>query len=279
MDSLRIFLALRDQLAMRKVRMDSGTGLDNSGRGGVEIEYSLVVVDESLAVRCRGVTKTYEAGTTGVLALRGVDLDARSGEILLLVGPSGSGKTTLISIVSGLLNQDEGECEVLGNDVRNMKDRERARFRAQSIGFVFQAFNLLPALNLSENVAVPLLLRGQSRKSAMTAAAEVLGSVGLSERIDALPAELSGGEQQRVAIARAIVHRPQLIVCDEPTSNLDHETGQEMMRLIRSVGGQSGRCVIIVTHDTRILEFADRVARIEDGKIVSVGIPAVGELL
>lgn len=235
------------------------------------------MADQSLAVRCRGVTKTYGAGATGVRALRGVDLEARLGETLLLVGPSGSGKTTLISIVSGLLDQDEGECEVLGHDVRGMSEIERARLRGGSIGFVFQAFNLLPALTTTENVAVPLLLRGEPRRNAMGTAAEALDSVGLGERSDALPAQLSGGQQQRVAIARAIVHRPKLIVCDEPTSNLDHATGREMMTLIRRIAGRGDRCVIIVTHDTRILEFADRVAHMDDGKVIGIGAPLEGD--
>jgi putative ABC transport system ATP-binding protein len=225
------------------------------------------------------VTKTYGAGATGVRALRGIDLEAHRGEILLLVGPSGSGKTTLISIISGLLDQDEGECEVLGHNVRDMAEPERASLRGRSIGFVFQAFNLLPALTTTENVAVPLLLGGEPRKSALGSAAHVLESVGLGERPGALPAQLSGGQQQRVAIARAIVHRPKLIVCDEPTSNLDHATGREVMKLLRAIAGGDDRCVIIVTHDTRILEFADRVARMDDGKIVDVGAPSTGEHL
>jgi putative ABC transport system ATP-binding protein len=235
-------------------------------------------MDLSIAVQCRGVTKTYGAGATAVHALRGIDLEARRGETLMVVGPSGSGKTTLISIVSGLLDQDDGECDVLGYRIRDMAERSRARLRGRSIGFVFQAFNLLPALSAAENVAVPLILAGEPRRSALKTAAAVLDSVGLGKRPGALPAELSGGEQQRVAIARAIVHRPNLIVCDEPTSNLDHATGQEMMELIRKIANEDDRCVIIVTHDTRILEFADRVARMEDGRIVGIGAPAPDRL-
>ena len=237
------------------------------------------MANQALAVRCSGVTKTYGIGFTGVRALRGVDLQARRGEILLLVGPSGSGKTTLISIVSGLLDQDEGECEVLGRDVRSLPELERARLRGTSIGFVFQAFNLLPALTATENVAVPLLLRGETRKRATAVAARTLESAGLGQRLNALPAQLSGGQQQRVAIARAIVHRPELIVCDEPTSNLDHATGQEMMKLIREIVAGNDRCVIIVTHDTRIMEFADRVAHMDDGRIIDIGPARVGDRL
>jgi putative ABC transport system ATP-binding protein len=237
------------------------------------------LINSELAVRCRGVTKTYGVGNTRVRALRGIDIEARPGEILLLVGPSGSGKTTLISIVSGLLDQDDGECEVLGHDFRAMPERERARLRGRAIGFVFQTFNLIPALTATENVAVPLLLAGEPRKSALSAAAHMLESVGLGKRPGSLPAELSGGEQQRVAIARAIVHRPKLVVCDEPTSNLDHATGQEVMKLIRGIAGEGARSVIIVTHDARILEFGDRVARMDDGKIVGIGTPSTGDYL
>lgn len=235
--------------------------------------------NQAFAVRCNGITKTYGTGITGVHALRGVDLEAHPGEVLLLVGPSGSGKTTLISIISGLLDQDEGDCEVLGHDVREMTERERAHLRGASIGFVFQAFNLLPALTAIENTTVPLLLRGEPRKHATDVAVQALDSVGLGQRLDALPSQLSGGQQQRVAIARAIVHRPELIVCDEPTSNLDHATGQEMMKLIRKIVAGNDRCVIIVTHDTRIVEFADRVAHMDDGRITGIGPPRPGDRL
>jgi putative ABC transport system ATP-binding protein len=152
-----------------------------------------------------------------------------------------------------------------------MAERDRVVFRGRSIGFVFQNFNLLPALTARENVAIPLLLARRPRRQALQKASEVLGSVGLGERTDALPRELSGGEQQRVAIARAVVHEPQLIVCDEPTSNLDHRTGHDMIAILRELAGKSDRSLIIVTHDTRIIEFADRVARMDDGRITDIG--------
>jgi len=233
--------------------------------------------NETVAVRCRGLTKTYGAGPARVRALRGVDLSVRQGELLMLVGPSGCGKTTLLSILSGILDQDEGECEVLGREVRRMRERERVVFRGRAIGFVFQVFNLLPALTAAENVAVPLLLAGQPRKAALETAAHLLASVGLGERQHTLPGQLSGGQQQRVAIARALVHDPQLIVCDEPTSNLDHRTGHEMMGLLRGLAQRANRSLIVVTHDTRILEFADRVARMDDGTIVDVRDARAGE--
>jgi len=186
----------------------------------------------------------------------------------MVIGPSGCGKTTLISILSGILDQDAGECEVLGRNVRAMGERERVSFRGRSIGFVFQLFNLLPALTAAENVAVPLLLARRRRREALGKANRLLESVGLGERQDALPGQLSGGQQQRVAIARALIHEPRLVICDEPTSNLDHQTGHDMMRLLRGLASQAERSLVVVTHDTRILEFADRVARMDDGRIV-----------
>ena len=226
--------------------------------------------NRDIAVRCRGMTKTYGAGDASVMALRGIDLDVRRGELLMVVGPSGCGKTTLISVIAGILDQDSGQCEILGRDLKDMGPIERARFRGLSIGFVFQLFNLLPALNAVENVSVPLLINGMARKNAEIRAEEVLEAVSLGARLDALPGKLSGGQQQRVAIARALVHEPKLIVCDEPTSNLDHVTGRSMMELLRNVAKSPDRALIVVTHDPRIFEFADRIARMDDGKIIEV---------
>ena len=223
-----------------------------------------------MAVRCRGITKSYGAGDATVMALRGVDLDVRRGELLMVVGPSGCGKTSLISVIAGILDQDSGQCEVLGCDMKHMAQRERARFRGLSIGFVFQLFNLLPALNAVENVSVPLLINGMARKNAEARAEDLLAAVSLGSRLDALPGKLSGGQQQRVAIARALVHEPKLIVCDEPTSNLDHVTGRSMMELLRDVAKSPDRALIVVTHDPRIFEFADRIVRMDDGMIIEI---------
>ena len=231
-------------------------------------------VATELAVQLDGVTKTYGTGDSKVIALRGVDLEVRAGELMMLVGPSGCGKTTLISVVAGILDQDEGDCVVFGEDLQALRDRERVRFRGRNIGFVFQSFNLIPTLTAAENVAVPLLILGESRREALRRAGETLERVGLSARGTSLPTELSGGQQQRVAIARSLVHRPRLIVCDEPTSALDHETGRKVMELMREVALADGRSLIIVTHDARIFSFADRIAKMDDGRILEVVTPS-----
>ncbi len=226
--------------------------------------------NSDIAVRCRGVMKSYGTGDAQVMALRGIDLDVDRGELLMIVGPSGCGKTTLISVIAGVLDRDSGQCEVLGRDLKHLDQRALARFRGHSIGFVFQLFNLLPALNAVENVSVPLLINGLVRDDAETRAKEMLEAVNLGARLDAIPSKLSGGQQQRVAIARALVHEPKLIVCDEPTSALDHTTGQRMMELLRDVAKRPDRALIVVTHDPRIFDFADRIARMDDGRIVEV---------
>ncbi len=222
------------------------------------------------AVICKGVTKSFGTGDAKVHALRGIDLEVRTGELLMLVGPSGCGKTTLISVIAGILDRDGGECSVFDNDFQQMSQARRTRYRGDSIGFVFQAYNLIPALTAAENVAVPLLLQGMSMSKAVARAGEFLERVGLGERTRSLPRELSGGQMQRVAIARALVHEPKLIVCDEPTSALDHETGQKVIELMRQVAVGPDRALIIVTHDSRIFEFADRIARMDDGLIADV---------
>ena len=222
------------------------------------------------AVFCRAVTKSYVSGPTKVMALRGVDLEVRLGELLMLVGPSGCGKTTLISVVAGILDHDEGECRVFQEDLRAMGRNTKTLFRGKNVGFVFQAFNLLPTLTALENVSIPMLLQGFKKAEAQSRALEMLTRVGLADRLQSLPAQLSGGQAQRVAIARALVHRPRLIVCDEPTSALDADTGHKVLEVFRETALAEDRALIIVTHDNRIFNFADRIARMEDGRIVSV---------
>src|SRR5688572_3446352 len=189
---------------------------------------------------------------------------------MMLVGPSGCGKTTLISVVAGILDRDDGECRVFGQDFQQMSAAEKTRYRGQTIGFVFQSFNLLPSLTAAENAAVPLMINGTRRKEAVKNATQMLERVGLGGRANALPSQLSGGQQQRVAIARALVHDPRLIVCDEPTSALDHETGHNVMELLKEVALKEDRALVIVTHDARIFEFADRIARMDDGRVIKI---------
>jgi putative ABC transport system ATP-binding protein len=232
-------------------------------------------VAADLAVELSGVTKSYGSGDSKVTALRGVDLTVNADELLMLVGPSGCGKTTLISIVAGILDQDEGSCHVFGQDMLAMRDRDRVRYRGDHIGFVFQAFNLLPTLTAAENVSIPLLIKGLPRHEAIARASEMLEKVGLNGRGKSLPSQLSGGQQQRVAIARSLVHNPKLIVCDEPTSALDHETGHKVLELFREVAMGDGRSLIIVTHDSRIFSFADRIAKMDDGRITGITKPGV----
>jgi len=220
-------------------------------------------------VTCHGLIKDYGSGDSRVRALRGVDLDIAPGELTLLVGPSGCGKTTLISILAGTLDPTNGEVSVLGVDLKRLSKGEKAAFRAKNVGFVFQQFNLLPALTAEENVAVPLVINGYSKATAMTRAAEVLKAVGLGERAKSLPSQLSGGQQQRVAIARALVHQPRLLVADEPTSAIDARTGQAIMELIRQVAVQPDRLAVVVTHDPRVLGFGDRIITLEDGRIAT----------
>ena len=222
------------------------------------------------AVICQGVTKEFGDGDSRVLALRGVNLEVHPGEMTLLVGPSGCGKTTLISIVAGLLDATAGEVTVLGQNLRQIRGRQLVRFRGQYIGFVFQQYNLLPALTAAENAAVPLIIAGRRRAEAVAKASSILEEVGLSDKINTLPSHLSGGQQQRVAIARALVHEPKLLVCDEPTAALDAHSGHTVMELLKRVAVQPGRAVIVVTHDNRVFSFGDRIVYMNDGIIAKV---------
>jgi putative ABC transport system ATP-binding protein len=219
------------------------------------------------AIECRQIRKSFGHGENEVHALRGIDLSVKQGEVMMLVGPSGCGKTTLISTIAGVLNPTDGECRVFGLNLHDMQESERTHYRGQHIGFVFQQFNLIGPLPLRENVAIPLLINGCGYSEALRKADEALSKVGLRDRSFSRPTELSGGQQQRVAIARTIVHDPNLIVCDEPTSALDHVTGQHVVELLRSVAAGEGRALIIVTHDSRIYRYADRIARMDDGRI------------
>ncbi len=223
-----------------------------------------------IAVQCRDVHKVFGRADARVLALRGVDLDVSYGAMTLLVGPSGCGKTTLLSVITGLLNSNGGEVTVLGEQVERLPGRQQILFRRKNLGFVFQQYNLLPALTAAENAAVPLLADGMSKKKAVERAKRLLDTLGIGDRMNALPSELSGGQQQRVALARALVHEPRLLVCDEPTAALDAETGNTVMKLLEAEAVRPDRAVLVVTHDNRIFGFADTIARMDDGRIVEV---------
>lgn len=222
------------------------------------------------AVICENVTKSFKQGDVTTRALRGVNLTVNRGELLMLVGPSGCGKTTLISIIAGILDNDSGTCLVGGHDFSKMNESQRSAVRGRTIGFVFQSFNLIPTLTAAENVCIPLLLGGAERKLAIEKADNILDRVGLGNKIASFPRELSGGQQQRVAIARSLVHDPQILVCDEPTSALDEVTGHKIMEIFKKIAMSEQRTLIVVTHDNRIYDFADRLAHMNDGEIIKI---------
>jgi putative ABC transport system ATP-binding protein len=219
------------------------------------------------AIAVRNLTKTYAEGSAGTLALRGIDLDAHAGELLMLMGPSGSGKTTLLSIMGCILTATCGSVRIAGTEVTNLREKELPEIRLQHIGFVFQGFNLFPTLTAGENVELMLDLKGVSAATAKKRAKELLEQVGLGAKCQAFPADLSGGQKQRVAIARALAGDPAIILADEPTAALDSHTGRNVMEMMSDLAHKRGRAVVIVTHDSRVLDFADRIVRIEDGAI------------
>src|SRR5262249_27846011 len=205
--------------------------------------------------------------------LRGVNFKADVGKLTFLVGPSGCGKTTLISVIAGLLDSSGGDVELFGQNIECLPASERIRFRRKNLGFVYQQYNLLPALTAAENAAVPLFAAGVPRRKAVERAKELLVELGLEERLDTLPAKLSGGQQQRGTLARALVHEPRLILCDEPTAALDHATGEAVMELLAHHAVHPDRAVIVVTHDSRVFHYAYRIAHMDDGQIVKIESP------
>jgi putative ABC transport system ATP-binding protein len=213
------------------------------------------------------VTKLYQQGRRSVQAVRGVSLRIEEGEFVSIMGPSGSGKSTLMHLLGALDTPTTGKALFRGQDLKSLSDRDRSLFRRGRIGFVFQFFNLLPTLKADENVALPLLLAGQSRARALKAAAAALDRVGLQARADHFPEEMSGGEMQRVAVARALVTEPDAVLCDEPTGNLDSATSKEVLALLRSLPEDGRRSVIMVTHDPAAAGYADRLVEIRDGLI------------
>lgn len=221
------------------------------------------------AISVRGVTKTFVEGSNPVPVLHGIDLDVEQGEVVLLMGPSGSGKTTLLSIMGCILRATSGSIRIGDMEVSQLSERDLPRVRLQRIGFVFQGFNLFPTLTVGENVELALELKGYALSRSKPEAQRLLEQVELAHKYNAFPSDLSGGQKQRVAIARALAGSPSLILADEPTAALDSHSGRNVMQMMREVAHKHGRAVVVVTHDSRALEFGDRIVRMEDGRIVS----------
>jgi putative ABC transport system ATP-binding protein len=222
------------------------------------------------AIVANGLTKSFGEGEAKVTAVKAVVLSARFGEMLFIVGPSGSGKTTLLSMISGILRPTSGTVTVKGIDLWTQNNDQLADFRLHTIGFVFQDYHLFPRLTAAENVAIPLLLRDRDWNDSIAQANKYLEIVGLKGRGEMLPVKLSGGEQQRVAIARAIVSSPEILIFDEPTASLDGDTGKMIISFVKSKVLNAKRCILIVTHDARINEYADRIIHMEDGRITGL---------
>jgi len=222
------------------------------------------------AIVAKGLTKWFGEGTAKKVAVNGVDLVAHFGEMLFIVGPSGSGKTTFLSMISGILRPDGGTVEVKGTDIWKMTNDELADFRLHTIGFVFQDFHLFPRLTSAENVAVPLILKRNDWDESIVEAMKYLEIVGLKDKGEILPVKLSGGEQQRVAIARAIASAPEILILDEPTASLDGDTGKMIIAFVKEKILNENRCILVVTHDARINEYADRIVHMEDGRITGL---------
>ncbi|MCM8558378.1 ABC transporter ATP-binding protein [Sphingomicrobium sediminis] len=227
--------------------------------------------DHDAAISARAIVRDFEAGQQTIRVLHGIDLDVKKGELTYLVGESGSGKTTMISIMCGILWPTEGSVEVFGTDIYALSDRQLVDFRLNNIGFIFQQYNLIPTIDAASNAAVPLIAQGMDRLEARDIACEMLDKLNIGDQADKLPKQLSGGQQQRVAIARALVHEPKLVVCDEPTAALDASSGRRVMDLLREVAVAEDRACIIVTHDNRVFDLADRILVLEDGRITHDG--------
>ncbi len=223
----------------------------------------------SEAIVATGLTKSFGEGETKMIAVKGVGLVAHFGEMLFIVGPSGSGKTTLLSMISGILRPNSGTVEVKGANIWTLTNDQLADFRLNTIGFVFQDYHLFPRLTTAENVAIPLILQQHNWEESITEATKYLEIVGLKGRAEILPVKLSGGEQQRVAIARAIISRPEILILDEPTASLDGDTGRMIIAFVKEKILNESRCILIVTHDARINEYADRILHMEDGLLTA----------
>jgi putative ABC transport system ATP-binding protein len=220
-----------------------------------------------VAIRAVDLTRTFEVGETTVEALRSINLEVTKGQFVALVGPSGSGKSTLLNLVGGLDRPTSGELWIDGVELSASKEKALTDHRRRRVGFVFQSFNLLPRSTAIENVALPLIFVGVAERERLERARQLLAQVGLSDRLDHRPTQLSGGEQQRVAIARALVNRPAIILADEPTGNIDTATGAEIMSLLRRLNREQGVTLLLVTHDPEAASFADRIVQLRDGQL------------
>ena len=223
-----------------------------------------------LAIRATDLVKWFGEGEAKTFAVRGVSFEAYFGEMLYIVGPSGSGKTTLLSIISGILKPNSGTVVVEDKEIWSLTNDEIADFRLNTVGFVFQDYHLFPRLTTAENVAIPLILKKRDWNESLKMAIQYLEIVGLQERAHLPPVKLSTGEQQRVAIARAIVGSPDILILDEPTASLDGDTGRRILDFVKKNILNQNRCILIVTHDNRIFEYADRMMKMEDGKVTEV---------
>ena len=228
----------------------------------------------SSAISVRNVTKEFVEGPNRVQVLHSVDFDVEQGEVVLLMGPSGSGKTTLLSIMGCILRATSGSVQVAGREVATLSERELPPIRLQNIGFIFQGFNLFPTLTVGENVELALDLKGVRGSKAREEAGRLLDQVELAAKRDSFPSDLSGGQKQRVAIARALSGSPSVILADEPTAALDSQSGRKVMEMMHELAHKHGRGVVVVTHDSRVLEFGDRIVHMEDGRIAEAMIKA-----
>jgi putative ABC transport system ATP-binding protein len=231
-----------------------------------------------MAVAAHAVVKDFPSGNSQTRVLHGIDLEVEAGRLTLLVGPSGCGKTTLLSILTGILSPTSGHVDVMGERITSLRGRKAALFRRERLGFIFQQYNLLPALTAAENAAIPLVAAGVPLERAAERAAETLDRIGMGEHTRKLPNQLSGGQMQRVAIARALVHAPDVIVCDEPTAALDEHTGQTVMQILREIASDPRHAVIVVTHDNRVYHFADRIVAMNDGRVIGEMTPGAKEV-
>ncbi len=227
--------------------------------------------DPNAAICARNISRDFTSGQQTIRVLHNIDVDIEPGKMTYLVGESGSGKTTLISIMCGILYPTEGDVQVFGTEIYDLDDTDLVNFRLDNIGFIFQQYNLIPSIDAASNAAVPLIARGVDRLEAREKAVAMLDKLNIADQADKLPNQLSGGQQQRVAIARALVHEPRLVVCDEPTAALDANSGRRVMDLLREVAVSEDRACIIVTHDNRIFDLADRILVLEDGRITHDG--------